>query len=116
MTARGESEAQAKTKLAAAMGVTSNRLLKNSVRQNGFPLGRVCDGFTLPRSIGWSGVRRFQTASSRGSFARLQATIVRVKRARTRWVPRSTVWAMPPMVLAQPIGSLIFFRRFCDTA
>ena len=49
-------------------------------------------------------------------LARLQAAIAKVKRARTRSMPRYRGCAMPPTVLVQPKGSSIFFRRRCDRA
>ncbi|SFH53798.1 hypothetical protein SAMN04488020_12118 [Palleronia marisminoris] len=55
-------------------------------------------------------------ASNFGSLARLQAAIVIVNCTPSLSVPRSTVWAIDPTVLAHPKGSLIFFRRFCDRA
>ena len=53
---------------------------------------------------------------SLGSRARLQAAMVRVNCAPSLSTPRSMVWAMVPTVFAQPKGSSIFFRRFCETA
>ena len=55
-------------------------------------------------------------ASNRGSRARLQAVIVKVNWAPTRLTPRSIVCAIGPTVLAQPNGSSIFLRRFCEIA
>ena len=42
--------------------------------------------------------------------------MVRVNCAPSLSTPRSMVWAMVPTVFAQPKGSSIFFRRFCETA
>ena len=58
------------------------------VRGEGFWYEAV---FALPCRVCLVGVRPLQRASSRGNLARLQAAIVRVKRARTRSTPRSTV-------------------------
>ena len=55
-------------------------------------------------------------ASKRGSRARLQAAIVKVNWAPTLLTPRSMVCAIGPTVLAQPNGSSIFLRRFCEIA
>ena len=55
-------------------------------------------------------------ASSFGNLARLQAAMVMVNCAPSLSVPRSIVCAIEPTVLAQPKGSSIFFRRFCDMA
>ena len=76
-------------------------------------LGRFCPA--LPCRV-CLGIRPLQRAGSRGNLARLQAAIVRVKRVRTRSMPRNTVWAILPIVLAQPKGCPIFFRRFCERA
>jgi hypothetical protein len=50
-------------------------------------------------------------ASSLGSRARLFAAIVRIKRERTRSMPRYTVWAIPPTVLAQRMCIIQAMRR-----
>ncbi len=70
----------------------TNRLLKKSATRNRFPSLRPA-ALSLG-SLGAEGmcvchaVSQCQAASSRGSPARLLATMVRMKRARTRLMPR----------------------------
>ena len=58
----------------------------------------------------------YHAASSLGSRARLFAAIVRMKRERTRSMPRYTVWAIPETFFAQPKASSIRLRCLMDKA